>query len=102
MAENAKLGYEGGAEGLLALTYPKVITIDRWPWLINTSIPAALDYPIASLGKSWCGGACFLIICIMLFNFLIREFVSGLLAMFYAESWSERSQGLAHLVRASA
>ncbi|KIJ53786.1 hypothetical protein M422DRAFT_154788 [Sphaerobolus stellatus SS14] len=75
-------GRFGGPEGLQALTSPKVITVDRWPWLVNTSIPAVLDYPIASLGQSW-------------------EFVSGLLAVLYAEPLSERAQGLIRLIRAS-
>ena len=43
----------GGPEGLRSLTNPKAIVVDRWPWLIQTSIPAILDYPVRSLPKSW-------------------------------------------------
>ncbi|KAF8464975.1 Aldehyde/histidinol dehydrogenase [Gautieria morchelliformis] len=76
-------GRFGGPEGLLALTSPKAITVDRWPWLINTTIPAVLDYPIASLVQSW-------------------EFVSGLVALLYADAWMERMQGFLRLARAGA
>jgi len=72
-------GRFGGPEGLLALTSPKVITVDRWPWLINTSIPAVLDYPISSLTQSW-------------------DFVSGLLAFVYAEAWRDRLEGLRRII----
>lgn len=44
----------GGPEGLRALTNPKAIMVDRWPALIQTSIPKVLDYPIRSLYQSWC------------------------------------------------
>lgn len=44
----------GGPEGLRALTNPKAIMVDRWPSLIQTSIPKVLDYPIRQLGNSWC------------------------------------------------
>lgn len=43
----------GGPEGLRSLTNPKAIVVDRWPFLFQTSIPAALDYPIRSLVHSW-------------------------------------------------
>lgn len=75
-------GRFGGPEGLLALTSPKAITVDRWPWLIHTSVPAVLDYPIASLVQSW-------------------DFVSGLIALLYAGAWIERIRGIVRLARAS-
>lgn len=43
----------GGPEGLRALTNAKAIIVDRWPFLIQTAIPSALDYPIRSLPGSW-------------------------------------------------
>ena len=43
----------GGPEGLRSLTNPKVIVVDKYPWLIETSIPVALDYPVRSLVQSW-------------------------------------------------
>ncbi|KAL0947454.1 hypothetical protein HGRIS_013561 [Hohenbuehelia grisea] len=75
-------GRFGGPEGLRALTNPKAIMIDRWPSLIQTSIPRVLDYPIRSLSTSW-------------------EFVSGLVRFSYAHSWRTRIQGLLTLIRAA-
>ena len=46
-------GRFGGPEGLRSLTSTKVIVVDRWPWLIQTSIPKPLDYPIRSISLSW-------------------------------------------------
>ncbi|THH21239.1 hypothetical protein EW146_g285 [Bondarzewia mesenterica] len=46
-------GRFGGPEGIRSLTNPKVIVVDRWPWLVQTSIPKALDYPIRSLSHGW-------------------------------------------------
>lgn len=43
----------GGPEGLRSLTNPKAIIFDRWPSIIQTSIPQVLDYPIRSLHYSW-------------------------------------------------
>lgn len=68
-------GRFGGPEGLRALTNPKAIVTDRWPWLIQTGIPKPLDYPIRSLSQGW-------------------DFVSGLIGLFYADGWRGRFQGL--------
>jgi len=80
-----KSGYGrfAGPEGLRALTNPKAITVDRFPWLVRTSIPGALDYPIRSLVHSW-------------------DFIGGLIAFAYAESWRARGAGLLKLIRAGA
>lgn len=43
----------GGPEGLRSLTSTKAIVVDRWPWLVQTSIPKQLDYPIRSVEVSW-------------------------------------------------
>ncbi len=43
----------GGPEGLRALTNPKAIVYDRWPWLFQTAIPGPLDYPIRSPPQAW-------------------------------------------------
>ncbi|KII89226.1 hypothetical protein PLICRDRAFT_53690 [Plicaturopsis crispa FD-325 SS-3] len=75
-------GRFGGPEGLLALTNPKVIVSDRFPSIIQTSIPKVLDYPIRSLVQSW-------------------EFVSGLVAFLYADSRRARIHGLIRLVQAA-
>lgn len=46
-------GRFGGPEGLRGLTNPKAIVEDRFPWLVQTSIPRTLDYPVRSLVQSW-------------------------------------------------
>jgi delta 1-pyrroline-5-carboxylate dehydrogenase len=46
-------GRFGGPEGLRSLTLTKAIMTDRWPSLIQTSIPKVLDYPVRSLVQSW-------------------------------------------------
>ncbi|KIP11111.1 hypothetical protein PHLGIDRAFT_125015 [Phlebiopsis gigantea 11061_1 CR5-6] len=75
-------GRFGGPEGLRALTSTKVIVVDRWPWLIQTSIPKPLDYPIRSIALSW-------------------QFVSGLIGFFYAEGWRTRLESLMELIDAA-
>ena len=49
----AYLSYSGGPEGLRSLTNPKAIVLDRFPTLVQTSIPKVLDYPLGSLSHSW-------------------------------------------------
>jgi acyl-CoA reductase-like NAD-dependent aldehyde dehydrogenase len=39
-------GRFAGMEGLRGLCNVKSVCIDRWPWLIKTSIPRKLDYPM--------------------------------------------------------
>ncbi|GLB35450.1 putative aldehyde dehydrogenase family protein [Lyophyllum shimeji] len=46
-------GRFGGPEGLRSLTNVKAIMVDRWPSLVQTSIPKVLDYPMRSLFQSW-------------------------------------------------
>lgn len=46
-------GRFAGPEGLRGLCNSKAIVVDRWPWLVQTSIPRTLDYPIRSLVQSW-------------------------------------------------
>ncbi|KAF8312443.1 meiotic sister-chromatid recombination aldehyde dehydrogenase [Clavulina sp. PMI_390] len=75
-------GRFGGPEGLRALTNPKVIIEDIFPMLAQTSIPAAVDYPIRSLVQSW-------------------EFVSGLVGFLYGYWWATKLSGLLRLIRAS-
>jgi len=75
-------GRFAGPEGLRALTAPKAVTVDRWPSLLQTSIPAVLDYPIRSMVKSW-------------------DFISGLTGLFYGGSLSERAEGVWRIIRAS-
>ncbi|KZS93340.1 meiotic sister-chromatid recombination aldehyde dehydrogenase [Sistotremastrum niveocremeum HHB9708] len=75
-------GRFGGPEGLRSLTAPKAIVVDKWPWLMQTSIPAILDYPVRSLNQSW-------------------DFISGLIGVLYADRWSEKFSSLKRLIRAS-
>lgn len=39
-------GRFAGEEGLRSLCNVKSVCVDRWPWLIKTSIPRKLDYPM--------------------------------------------------------
>ncbi|XP_006458568.1 hypothetical protein AGABI2DRAFT_200309 [Agaricus bisporus var. bisporus H97] len=75
-------GRFGGPEGLRSLTNPKAVIIDRFPRLIQTSIPKVLDYPLRSLYWSW-------------------EFTSGLVRFLYGDRWRTRIAGLVALYRAS-
>ncbi|KAG9054581.1 Meiotic Sister-Chromatid recombination aldehyde dehydrogenase [Serendipita sp. 407] len=75
-------GRFAGPEGLRGLTCPKAITVDRWPWLIQTSIPAPLQYPIRSIVKSW-------------------DFLSGMIQLFWGESIGERTSGVFQIIKAS-
>ncbi|KAI0046626.1 Aldedh-domain-containing protein [Auriscalpium vulgare] len=75
-------GRFGGPEGIRSLTNPKAVVVDRWPWLIQTSIPRQLDYPIQSPTLAW-------------------EFVSGLTGLFYADGWRGRLESLRLLMNAN-
>jgi len=75
-------GRFAGPEGLRALTNVKAIMVDRFPSLIQTSIPKVMDYPIRSLHYSW-------------------EFTSGLIRFLYADSLRTQFRGLVALIRAA-
>ncbi|THH26972.1 hypothetical protein EUX98_g7220 [Antrodiella citrinella] len=75
-------GRFGGPEGLRSLTNPKAIVMDRWPWLIQTSIPQVLDYPIRSVSQSW-------------------EFISGLIGFVYGDNWRMRIRHLIRMINAN-
>ncbi|KAI0785356.1 Aldehyde/histidinol dehydrogenase [Irpex lacteus] len=75
-------GRFGGPEGLRSLCSTKAIVVDRWPWLVTTTIPKPLDYPIRSVTTSW-------------------DFVSGLIGLFYSETWRGRFDSLLKLINAS-
>ncbi|KAK0210283.1 meiotic sister-chromatid recombination aldehyde dehydrogenase [Desarmillaria ectypa] len=75
-------GRFAGPEGLRSLTNPKAIMVDRWPALMQTSIPKVLDYPIRSLTTSW-------------------EFTAGLVRLLYADGWRSRIRGLITVIKAS-
>lgn len=89
----------GGPEGLRSLTNPKAIVVDRWPFLVQTGIPAALDYPIRSLVHSWyepCGQ----FIKYELTNPSLREFIGGIIQLMHGDTLSTRFTGLLQLLRA--
>ncbi|KAI0783294.1 meiotic sister-chromatid recombination aldehyde dehydrogenase [Abortiporus biennis] len=75
-------GRFGGPEGLRALTSPKAIIVDRWPWLAQTTIPKVVDYPVPSVLQSW-------------------DFISGLIGFFYGDSWRQRITSLRRLMNAN-
>ncbi|KAH9484084.1 Putative aldehyde dehydrogenase-like protein C21C3 [Psilocybe cubensis] len=72
----------GGPEGLRSLTNPKAIITDRWPSLVQTSIPKVLDYPLRSLRSSW-------------------EFSAGLVRFLYGYGWRTRIAGLFTVIGAA-
>ncbi|KAL5518794.1 MSC7 [Sanghuangporus vaninii] len=80
-AKSSGYGRFGGPEGLRSLTNPKAIVVDRWPFLVQTGIPAPLDYPIRSLISSW-------------------EFVGGLIQLLHGDTLHTRFYGFVQLIRA--
>ncbi|KAF8506648.1 Aldedh-domain-containing protein [Russula emetica] len=74
-------GRFGGPEGLRSLTNPKAVVVDRWPWLLQTSIPRPLDYPIRSTVQAW-------------------DIASGIISALYADGWRESFEGLQRLINA--
>ena len=80
----------------------KAVIVDRWPAFIQTGIPSVLDYPIRSLVASW--SVSFQnddIFGINVTLVYVRDFVSGLIAFVYANTWYERLRGLGGLISAS-
>ncbi|GBE77417.1 Putative aldehyde dehydrogenase-like protein [Sparassis crispa] len=75
-------GRFAGPEGLRSLCNAKAIVWDRFGWLVQTSIPKPLDYPVRSNVQSW-------------------EFVSGLIGFLYAEGWRTRIRSLVQLFKVS-
>ncbi|KAI0308256.1 Aldedh-domain-containing protein [Multifurca ochricompacta] len=74
-------GRFGGPEGLRSLTNLKTIIVDRWPWLLQTSIPRPLDYPVRSPTQAW-------------------DVASGIVDALYADGWRESWEGLQRLFTA--
>jgi acyl-CoA reductase-like NAD-dependent aldehyde dehydrogenase len=74
-------GRFGGPEGLRSLTNPKAVVVDRWPWLLQTSIPRPLDYPMRSTVQAW-------------------DIASGIVGALYADGWRESFEGIQRLVNA--
>ncbi|KAH9178669.1 Aldedh-domain-containing protein [Lactarius sanguifluus] len=74
-------GRFGGPEGLRALTNPKAVVYDRWPWLLQTVIPRPLDYPIRSPPQAW-------------------DVASGIVGALYADGWRQSFESLQRLINA--
>ncbi|KAF8638823.1 hypothetical protein AX17_001881 [Amanita inopinata Kibby_2008] len=81
-AKKSGYGRFGGPEGLRSLTNTKAIIVDRFPSIIQTSIPKVLDYPLRSLYNSW-------------------DFLSNLVRFLYGDGWRARIRGLVALSRAA-
>ena len=81
-----------------SLTNPKAIVVDRWPWLLQTSIPEPLDYPVRSAVQAWWVRICFVNLTISCLNNLYRDIVSGIVGVLYADGWRESFESLQRLI----
>ena len=70
----------GGIEGLRGMCVPRVVVLDRAPWLMKTALPPPLQYPVASFGF---------------------DFVRALCLMFYGSNVGMQLRGLLTLARLS-
>lgn len=73
-------GRFGGEEGLRSICNTKAVCKDRFPWLISTSIPPALDYRQGGAVKAW-------------------ETCKGVVELGYGIGWWRRLGGLWRIVR---
>ena len=73
-------GRFGGEEGLRGICNIKSVCKDRFPRLISTSIPSALDYPIEGAKRAW-------------------EVSRGVIELGYGNDLSSRAVGLWRLVK---
>ena len=80
-AKESGYGRFGGQEGLRGLCNTKAVCRDRFPSLLSTSIPGALDYPIPDVVKGW-------------------QMCKGVMQLGYAERW-RKAGGLWKVVRSS-
>ena len=72
-------GRFGGEEGLRGLSNAKAVCRDRWPGLLSTAIPPALDYPITNVVKGW-------------------EFCRGVVELGYGIGLWSRAKGLRRII----
>lgn len=75
-------GRFAGEEGLRAICNTKAVCHDRWPGLVSTGIPPAVDYPIKSAQKAW-------------------EMCRGVVGLGYGMSIGEQVAGLWGIIRNS-
>ena len=73
-------GRFGGEEGLRSICNPKAVCRDRFPRLISTSIPSALDYPIEEAKRAW-------------------EVCIGVVELGYGMALARRAKGLWRIVK---
>ncbi|KAK4695016.1 hypothetical protein P7C71_g2659, partial [Lecanoromycetidae sp. Uapishka_2] len=73
-------GRFGGEEGLRSICNIKAVCVDRFPRLVGTSIPSALDYPIKGARRAW-------------------EVCRGVVELGYGMGMWARVSGLARIVR---
>lgn len=73
-------GRFGGEEGLRSICNTKSVCLDRFPSLIGTSIPPALDYPIKGARRAW-------------------EVCKGVVELGYGLGIWARAKGLGRIVR---
>ncbi|KAI0275120.1 meiotic sister-chromatid recombination aldehyde dehydrogenase [Gloeopeniophorella convolvens] len=74
-------GRLGGPEGLRSLTNAKAVVFDRFPWLVQTSIPWPLDYPIRSSTQAWAAA-------------------SGIVGAVHADGWRESFESIQRVINA--
>lgn len=73
-------GRFGGEEGLRSICNTKAVCRDRFPSLLSTSIPPALDYRTGGAAKAW-------------------EVCKGVVELGYGIGWGRRLRGLWRIVR---
>lgn len=73
-------GRFGGEEGLRSICNTKAVCRDRFPMLLSTSIPSALDYRTGGAAKAW-------------------EVCKGVIELGYGIGWGRRLGGLWRIVR---
>ena len=73
-------GRFAGEEGLRGLCNVKSVCRDRFPGWLQTSIPAALDYPLQGATSSWAVG-------------------TGVVDLGYGPGWGRKMQGLWRIIR---
>lgn len=73
-------GRFGGEEGLRSICNTKAVCRDRFPGLLSTSIPLALDYRIGGAAKAW-------------------EVCKGVVELGYGIGWRRRLGGLWRIVK---
>ena len=73
-------GRFGGEEGLRSICNTKAVCQDRFPGLLSTSIPSALDYPIEGARNAW-------------------EVCRGVVELGYGIEWIDRVAGLWRILK---